>query len=259
WFDRAFVASSWQEIFSQRGRYYAGLTATWGILAWLMLSNPADYGPAGVLKVEGVSKMQYAVSQPGVILHYLRLVFWPYPLCLDYGWPIAVDPGHIATASLAVGALVGLTAWSAWRWPKLGFLGGSFFLILAPTSSIAPLRDLAFEHRMYLPLAAVLTLVAFGGLAVFQWMWDAGEAGKPLPNALGLAALSVVAVVVVGLGSMTYARNKDYESEVSIWRDAATKRPRNARAFNNLGSALIASGQPDAAIESLDEAVRLDG
>ena len=37
---------------------------------------------------------------------------------------------------------------------KLGFLGLSFFFILAPTSSIIPIADLAVEHRMYLPLAA---------------------------------------------------------------------------------------------------------
>ena len=34
----------------------------------------------------------------------------------------------------------------------------SFFFILAPSSSIVPIADLAFEHRMYLPLAAVIVL-----------------------------------------------------------------------------------------------------
>ena len=50
--------------------------------------------------------------------------------------------------------------------PALGFLGGAFFLILAPTPSVVPIVDLAFEHRMYLPLAAVAVA---GTIAGYDW------------------------------------------------------------------------------------------
>ena len=33
--------------------------------------------------------MAYLRTEAGVILHYLRLSFWPDPLILDYSWPIS--------------------------------------------------------------------------------------------------------------------------------------------------------------------------
>ena len=45
---------------------------------------------------------------------------------------------------------------------RLGLFGRLFFLILAPTSSIVPVLDAAFEHRMYLPSAAVIVAAVIG-------------------------------------------------------------------------------------------------
>ena len=33
--------------------------------------------------------MDYWITQPRVIFHYLLLSFWPYPLCIDYVWPVS--------------------------------------------------------------------------------------------------------------------------------------------------------------------------
>jgi len=99
-----------------------------------------------------------------VILHYLRLAVLPDRLCFDHWWPVAqawreiAIPGVIVI-SLLVGSLLALR----FR-PAVGFLGLAFFLILAPTSSIIPIFDLCVEHRMYLPLAVVVTLFVFGFL-----------------------------------------------------------------------------------------------
>ena len=40
----------------------------------------------------------------------------------------------------------------------MGFAVAWFFVVLAPTSSIVPIKDTLFEHRMYLSLAAVSVL-----------------------------------------------------------------------------------------------------
>ena len=59
-----------------------------------MLSQAHQFADAGVLVVKNVTPWQYAVSQPGVIAHYLRLCFWPTGLCIDYGWPVAATAGR---------------------------------------------------------------------------------------------------------------------------------------------------------------------
>ncbi len=127
WYDRAFVASSWREIIRRRWAFYWGLAGTWVILAVIMVSQAGKYPQAGVLLVEKVTPVQYALSQAGVIVHYLRLCFWPLGLCLDYGWPVADRAAEIVPPLLLIGALLALTIWAAFRWPEWSFLGdGSF-------------------------------------------------------------------------------------------------------------------------------------
>src|SRR5262249_28998003 len=72
WYDGVFAAGSWRELFAHRGRYYAALATTWIILVWLAIRGREETLQAGVLVVDGVSPLDYALSQPGVILHYLR-------------------------------------------------------------------------------------------------------------------------------------------------------------------------------------------
>ena len=52
------------------------------------------------------SRLEYALTQPSVICHYLRLAIWPHPLCFDYYWPAAKQLGEILLPGLAVAALV---------------------------------------------------------------------------------------------------------------------------------------------------------
>ena len=60
------------------------------------------------------------------------------------------------------------------KWPA-GFAGAVFFLALAPTSSLLPIpTEVAAEHRMYLPLAAVIALMFIG--LVCGWS-DRGRPG----------------------------------------------------------------------------------
>ena len=69
---------------------------------------------------------------------------------------------------IAVVGLGLLSLWGLLRRAGWGFLGGCFFLVLGPSSSLLPAPDAAFEHRMYLPLAAVLTAIVLAGYRLIQ-------------------------------------------------------------------------------------------
>ena len=56
-----------------------------------------------------MSPFDYARSELGVVLYYLRLSFWPDPLCLDYGWPVARTFWAIFPGAVVVGGLMALT------------------------------------------------------------------------------------------------------------------------------------------------------
>ena len=122
-----------------------------------------------------VSTWDYFKSQFGVIAHYLRLAVYPDALCLDYNWPVAKSMADVVPFAVIIIALVLASLYGVFRRSPLGFLGLWFFLILAPTSSVMQIADLAAERRMYLSLAAIITLAVVGGYALLQRFAKSGS------------------------------------------------------------------------------------
>jgi tetratricopeptide (TPR) repeat protein len=238
-YDRTFVAGGFRAALRRRRGYYASLAATWALLAWLVAGEGSRGGTAGFGL--GVTPWSYALRQGETIVRYLGLSLWPHPLLIDYGTNLAAPAAAIVAGALLVALLVAATGIALWRRPVAGFLGAWFFAILAPSSSVVPVAtEFMAEHRMYLPLAAVITAVVLG---LHAWV--------------GRRSLVVFALLAVALGWLTMRRNEDYHSDVALWTDAVTKRPANARAHSNLGSAWLQAGNPTATLAEEKEALRL--
>lgn len=233
-FDRIFFAESFKEQFRRRGFFYLALFSTWIIVAWLNIGGPRA-SSAG-FSVESSTPLSYALTQFGVILHYLRLALVPYPLCLDYGWPLAKDPLAIIGPAIVIALLLTVSVWALRRKPAWGFLGLWFFFILAPTSSIIPIEDRAFEHRMYLPLAAVCVLAVVGVYRLLQRKGNDNRISATGARVLCVGLPTIVAILFTGL---TLRRNYDYRSEIAIWEDVIAKRPNSPRAHDALGTAYM--------------------
>ena len=135
--------------------------------------------------------------------------------------------------SMVVVILLAAAIWALVRRPMWGFLGGWFFLILAPTSSVMPIRDLAFEQRMYLPLAAVIALAVLAARAL--WKRLAPQYAAERWYIRTAAAIALMAPLTIALGWRTYVRNLDYEDPILIWSSAVKVSPQNPRAWSNLG------------------------
>jgi protein O-mannosyl-transferase len=251
-YDRTFLAGSMAEAMRRRWGLYLGLIATWALLATLVLSAGQLGHRTDVTMPDAFS---YACTQPGVILYYLWLSIWPNSLCVFYRWPVGepwylIAPGVLLLGLLAIATLYGLIRNKPWS-----FLGVWFFFILAPTSSIIPLADLAFEHRMYLPLAAVIVLAVLGGYALCQTIVRRQMAASSTVNML---AFGLVALACVLLGSVTLARNNDYRTPIAIWQDTVAKAPYNSRAHVNFGTLLESKLRIDEAIGQFTMALELD-
>jgi tetratricopeptide (TPR) repeat protein len=252
-YDRAFLSGSFREAFLRRGGLYLGLAATWAAFGAMMLLYKGS-GAAG-FGISTVTPWRYALTQPGVILHYLGLSFWPSSLCLDYSWRFATTFQEAAPEAIALAALLAATVWAVVRRPGVGFLGAWFFLILAPTSSVMPIKDACFEHRMYLSLAAVVAGAVIAGYALIRRLArESALSGNSATVAAGVLALGIA----VALGCATFRRNADYRTEISIWEDTTRKRPDNSRAWSDLGDAFARAGNFDEAIRDYDKALKLD-
>src|SRR5579871_2042385 len=166
-YDRLFLTPSFAEIWRRRRGMYLGFVGAGLMMAALMVSSRGRNGSAGFGL--GMRSWDYAVTQFGFIVRYLRLSFWPDPLVLDYGSELAHAPSEIIPYAIIVLLLLATTIVALCYWPRWGFLGAWFFLILAPSSSIVPLvTQTGAEHRMYLPLAAIVLLVVLGSHSLWQ-------------------------------------------------------------------------------------------
>lgn len=258
-FDRVLLAENWRRL-RRRWWLHLGLACTWlvlvvcGVARGLFVSGePGGRATVG-FGTGSVSPWEYAVTQPGVILHYLRLVFWPNPLVLDYDWPVETNTALIV---LQVGVLAGLLIAAVWclkKRPAIGFAGLAFFVVLSPTSSIVPIRDLAFEHRMYLPLACVLivvlAIVRLGLIRIRKGTESSESAARGVAGFLVLFAAICCAMV-------TFDRNRAYDDPQEMWQSIVKLRPLNSRAHANVGWCLLQKGDLAGAEAATREAIRL--
>ena len=238
-YDRTFLSGSFREAWRRRWRLYLGLAATWLLLGYLAIQT---FGNAltNAQRLD-LHRWPYLATQPGVILYYLRLCVWPQPLCFDYfGWAVGRTWTSLLPPALAMAVLLGASAW-AWKGNSAwGFLTAWLFLILAPSSSVIPLDSPVYEHRMYLPLVAVVVAVVLGIHAL-----------------AGRRSAAVFIVVAIGFAFLTWRRNCDYRSGLALWQDTVAKRPNNPRAHCGVGAALWQAGRAQEATWHWEQALRL--
>jgi hypothetical protein len=248
---------NWARDLRSRAWYYLLLTATWGVLAGVLLSQRGRYQEFQDLQH---SPRDYLLTQSEVILHYLRLAILPVGQQFDYsGWPVAKSFGDVWPAFIAVAFLVIITlAGVVLRRPWAAF-GTLFFLALGPTSSILPVEAVANEHRMYVALAAVVAAVVLAvtaGFDRFGGRFAKGAAAGAADSFDHRAAAITAGLVILGLVVATQLRNQLYTSSTSLWMDVLKKDRDNFRAYHNMANALDAEGDPEFAVEMAEEAVR---
>ncbi|MFM7291151.1 MAG: tetratricopeptide repeat protein, partial [Planctomycetia bacterium] len=258
-FAPADTPAAWRVDVRRRVGFHAACFATWIILAAVIVVQAGKYQEFGATKW---SPLTYALTQPGVILHYVRLAILPVGQCFDHsGWP-AVDrfavgqlPAYLAIAAVVGLSLFGTVGRQPWAWLGMFFLG-----TLAPTSSMMPVEALANEHRMYLPLAAVLAAVVLGAAELVPRLVSRvaprllqGRANGE--RALGRAGLVAAAVAALVFVTLTRARNDVYRSGTAIWVDVLDHDSDNYRALWQLAVKLDWLGNEQDAFAMADRAL----
>ena len=159
-FDRTFITGSLAKAIRASWPLYIGLASTWLLLLALNIGAPRG-DTAGFQG--GQSLISSWLTQCQVLLMYFKLVVWPAPLLIHYLLPYSESFGQVwmyAVPVLLLGIATLVLLW--WNRP-IGYLGTWVFAILAPTTVVPILTEVAAERRMYLPLAAIVVLFVVGG------------------------------------------------------------------------------------------------
>jgi tetratricopeptide (TPR) repeat protein len=213
--------------------------AAGGVVVWKVLSAANTAG----FRMADLSPAAYFFTQCRVIWTYVRMFFLPFGQNVDPDIPVShglLDYGAI----LGLAALIAVTA-AAWiyrkRWPLASFGVFVFLLLIAPTSSVIPIRDVLAERRAYLPLLGLI-LITLEILRRLQF-----------PRAIAACA-AVLCVSTV----LTYQRSNVWSTPLTLWQDSVSKAPRKMRPRFHLAFAEYQMGDCAKAAQDFQTASRLD-
>ena len=196
-------------------------------------------------ETEKVSRWNYLCTEFNILVIYIRLLFLPVGQSLDYMYPFKTSffDGHTPLAFLFLAGIVAFGIWNIKKRPVIAFVIFWFFISLSVESSIIPIRDAMYEHRLYMPLFGFSILVAY--LLVYFL------SNRPV------WIMFIFALIVICLGSGSYFRNQVWQSELSLWSDVVSKNIDNYRGWYNRGHVFLRMGKHREAIQQFKKAVSI--
>jgi len=246
-FDRVFVSKSVGESLRRHGALYSGLLLPLVLMVYLLAIAHPESVPTAGFGMKDLSPATYLVNQGRSICRYLALMFWPSALVFDYGWKPLLWSQGLALPGAAVMALLVFVLALFRFFPPMAFLGTAFFILLLPSSSFIPLKDLIFEYRMYLPsifVVAIFVLTIRRITRVLPWG--------------SIVFRMILCMLALALSFLTVQRNLDYQSAQRSWQHTIKKAPQNARAITDMGLVRFQKGMFDEALSWYDQAIVVD-
>lgn len=253
--DMVFISKSVIRPLRDRPIYYAALFSSIGFLAILVMtaSRLDSISP----EITGNKTIENLKMQSNVLAHYLGLTVWPENLRVDYAWPPAPRLQDFLPAAATVCTAIAASLLALRFIPGLGFLGCAFFGMMAPLTLAPVMRNVGYEHRIYLPIAPLVVLLVFAGRALLDATWRA--LAHPTPRARAWLAAAAIAIVATAYGARSLIRNAEYNDPVKLWADVLRDQPYNIRALNNLGGAHFNNGNLDKALECYRRLLNIKG
>ena len=193
-------------------------------------------------------RLDYLMTEVRAYWHYLGLFLFPVGQAADANFRVTTsptDPDFLRALAAGV-SLLGLAFALRRRAPLPVFGLAWFVVVLAPTSTLLPLAEAVNEHR---PYAAVAGL-AWGAAWLLGRVpaWCEGTIWAR-PHVLAGAA----GALLLALLGASWARNRVWRDDVSLWSDVVAKAPDNGRAHLNLGLSLSGLGRTKEALAQYDE------
>ncbi|MCX6234218.1 MAG: tetratricopeptide repeat protein [Bacteroidetes bacterium] len=198
-------------------------------------------------ETDAISHKDYLLTQFRVIVKYIQLVFLPVSQNVDYDFKISSAFWNLPVLGsfLLILALIALSVMLYRKKRLISFGILWFFLTMSVSSSIFPIRDVIFEHRLYLPLMGFSIAVIY--ILVFLLI----EKRRRL-------LLILLPLIILVYAAATYKRNYIWKSEYALWKDVVTKSPRKARPWCNLGYVVLNMDSLEQAKRYFEQSLQVD-
>ena len=188
-----------------------------------------------------ISPFSYFLTQLNVIVFYYgQKMIWPFNLNFEPDVPLI--SGFLDTTWVVPSLIFLLTGWGFYnatsRILKFAFLWT--LIAIFPTSSFIPLKQLAAEHRMYLPGIGFIIVLAFSFQILGQW--------RRMSRFFFLGFLILFTLI-------SSNRQLDYRTGIHLWYDTLDKSPGKIFLYNNLANNLIKMDRFDEAETMLNRII----
>lgn len=205
----------------------------------------------------GISRLDYLFTQFRVIVTYFRLLLFPVNQRFDYDYPIYrsffIPEVVLSFMLLLLIFSLAVYAYLMSRSPKsinqslyrlIAFGCFWFFITISAESSIIPIADVIFEHRLYLPsIGFFITLVTLLELVRTTW----AKRHSPIL----LSSVAVLMFLATGLSAATYSRNSVWRDPFTLLEDEVKKSPGKDRPRYLLGIMYGEQGRMEEAVHHL--------
>ena len=199
-----------------------------------------------------ITRTDYLLTQFRVIVTYLRLLIMPVNQSLDYSYPVyhSFFDLQVFLSFLFLLSIFGLAVYLFYisrithhtlRLTAFGIFW--FFITLSVESSVIPIKDVIFEHRIYLPSIGFF----IASLSFIEYF-------------IRRQKVKIVAIVIIVaiLSIATFNRNLQWNDPQALWENVLVKFPNNVRAHNDLGVIFKEQEEYDRALISFEKVLEIN-
>ncbi len=212
----------------------------------LVLKGHSQSDPGVKFKAStSMDRMQYFYTQQNVLTTYIKLLFIPDKQNFDYSndFPFSKsiweNHSYLSALILLLIILSGLLAIKNNRLISFGIFW--FFIAISVESSFISIKDVYFEHRLYMPLPGFV--MALAGIAFISFTRKKRKRfllKEPL-----LYFIITACFMTVFYASLTIKRNYVYSNGVRLWSDTVKMAPDSDRAHSCLASGYMDTYESD--------------
>jgi tetratricopeptide (TPR) repeat protein len=229
-------------------KYFIGLILLLLIVSFIFLGGEPLERILFDYTIREFTLSERILTQFRILVYYISLLFYPDPSRLNLLHHVSIsqsllEPITTLFSLISLVSILGLAIYVARRHRLISFCIIWFFINLLIESSFIGL-ELIFEHRLYLPM--------FGFALVISYLLFTLMSQRPK------LIMIISVMIIICLSSATYARNKIWSDEKSLWTDVVNKNPLSHRAHYNLANTLKHQGLTIDAINHYGETLKIN-
>ncbi|BDU51132.1 glycosyltransferase family 39 protein [Haliovirga abyssi] len=192
-----------------------------------------------------LTRGKYFISEFKVIVYYIALILLPLKLRIDYDFKVDNSFFNIDVLFpfFILLVLIFLIIYLYKKKFLYSFSIFLFFMGIFVTSTIIPIEDLSFEHRVYISSVGVILFITL--------FIDEIIKSKIIKN-------SIFIIILLIYSGLTINRNFEWKNESKLWKTNIKYTPNKVRPRYNLVEVYLKEKKYNLALEEIDEILKID-